>query len=67
MAFFWRKNLSRVKNGTYIINIDVKNSKETHWVSLFIDKNTDLYFDCFVIEYVPQKGLKQNEFELNTK
>ena len=27
-----------------------KQSKGTHWVSLFIDKNTALYFDSFGTE-----------------
>ena len=37
---FSRHNLPRIKDGAYIINLDDKQSKETHWVSLLIDKNT---------------------------
>ena len=37
---FSRSNLPRIKDGAYIINLDYKKSKGTHWVSLFIKKNT---------------------------
>ena len=36
-----------------------KNSKGTHWVLLFIDKNTAVYFDSFGIEYIPQEVLNK--------
>ena len=28
-----------------------------HWVSLFIGRNTALYFNSFVIDYIPQEVL----------
>ena len=43
----------------YITNLDDKNSKGTHWVSLFIDRNTAVYFDSFGIEYIPLKVLNK--------
>ena len=43
----------------YVINLDDKNSKGTHWISLFINKNTAVYFDSFGIEYIPQEVLKK--------
>ena len=42
-----------------MINLDGKQSKGTHWVSLFIDKNTALYFDSFGIEYIPEEVLNK--------
>ena len=39
MVFFSRNNLSRIKDGANVINLDDK-SKGTHWVSLYIDRNT---------------------------
>ena len=41
------------------MNLDDENSKGTHWVSLFTDKNLAIYFDCFGIEYVPQEVLNK--------
>ena len=35
---FSRNNLARIKDGAYVINLDDKNSKGTHWFSLFIHK-----------------------------
>ena len=43
-----------MKDGTYVINFNDKIIKGTHWVSLFIDKKTALYFDSSGIEYIPQ-------------
>ena len=56
---FSRNNLPRIKDGAYVINLDDRNSKGTHWVSLFIDKNLAIYFDSFGIEYIPQEVLNQ--------
>ena len=56
---FSRNNLPRIKDGAYVINLDDRNSKGTHWVSLFIDKNIAIYFDSFGIEYIPQEVLNQ--------
>ena len=48
---FSRNNLPRIKVEACVINLDDKNSKRTHSVLLFIDKNTAVYFNSFGIEY----------------
>ena len=56
----------------YVINLDKKKDKETHWVSFFIDKDTSVYCDSFGIEYIPQgllnkvrdKSITRNIFRL---
>ena len=55
MALFSRNNLSRVKDGAYVINLDNKNIKAIYWVSLFIDRNKARYFESWRIEYIPQE------------
>ena len=55
MTFISRNNLPRIKDGTYVINLDDKKSQGVHWVSFFIDRNTAVYFDSFGIEYIPQE------------
>ena len=50
---------SLAADGAYVINLDDKNSKESYWVSLFIDKNTAEYFDSFGIEYIPHEVLNK--------
>ena len=51
-CFFSRDNLPR-KTRWSVCRV----SKEKHWVSLFIDKNTAVYFDSFGNEYIPQEVL----------
>ena len=53
--FFSRNNLPRIKDGAYVINLDDKNSKGTHWVSIFIHKNVSIYFYSFGIQYISQE------------
>ena len=48
-SVFSRNNLSVIKYETYVINFSDKNSKGTHWVSLFIDRNLAVYSDLFGI------------------
>ena len=43
----------------YVINLDNKNSKVTHLLSSFINRNTAVYFDSFGIEYVTQEVLNK--------
>ena len=44
-----------------MINLDDNQSKGTHWFSLFIDRNTAMYFDSFGIEYIPQEVFNKIE------
>ena len=48
-----------MKDGACVINLDDKNSKGTHEVSLFFDKNTAICFDSFAIEYIPLELLNK--------
>ena len=42
-----------------MINLDDNKGKVTHWVSLFIDINTGVYYDSFGIEYIPKVVLNK--------
>ena len=59
MGYFLKKKLTQSKDGAYVINLADKDSKGTHWVSLFINKNLALYFHSFGIEYIPQEVLNR--------
>ena len=52
---FWGDSLPRIKDRVRVINLDDKQSKGTYWISLFIDRNTAVYFDSFGIEYIQDK------------
>ena len=54
---FSRDNLSRIKDEGYVINLDDKESKGTHRVSLFIGRNNAVYEDSAGIEYIQQEVL----------
>ena len=58
---FPRGNLTRIKDGVYVINFNDKQSKETHWIPLYTDRHTAVYFDSFGIKYIPQEVLNQNQ------
>ena len=42
-----------------MINLDEKKIKGTQCVSLFTDRNTTVYVDSFLVEYVLQEVLNQ--------
>ena len=48
-----------MKDGAYATNLDNENRKGTHWVSLFVNKDTALYLHSFWIEYIPQEVLNK--------
>ena len=49
---YLRNNLSKVKDGEYIINLDEFKSIGTHWVALYVNDNNVTYFDSFVVEHI---------------
>ena len=46
-----RNNLSKIKNGAYILNLDKYKSIATHWIDLDVYDNTVTYFDSFGVWY----------------
>ena len=56
---FSRNNLPIIKDGSHVINLDDKQCKGKHWISLFIDRHMAMYFDSFGTEYIPQEVLNK--------
>ena len=54
---FSRNDLSKIKDGAYVINLDEYESVGTHWITLFVNANNIVYFDRFRVE------LFQNKFK----
>ena len=53
---FSRNNLpKKIKDGTYIINLDEYADASTHWIALFCKKNEIVYFDSFGVQYIPEE------------
>ena len=56
---FSRDNLpNSIKNGAYIINLDEYYDIGTHWVALYVNNKTIIYFDSFGVEYIPKEIMK---------
>ena len=53
---FSRNNLhKKIKDGTYVINLDEYADVGTHWIALFCNRNEIVYFDSFGVEHVPKE------------
>ena len=50
-----RNNSSKIKEGTYIINLDEYESIGTHWIALFVNDNNVTYFDNFELNIFQKK------------
>ena len=37
---------------------NIKNGAETHWVALYVNNNTIIYFDSFGVEHIPKEIIK---------
>ena len=68
---FSRDNLpKKIKNVSYVINLDEYADIGTHWIGLFYNRNEIVYFDSFGVEHVSEeikkfvgnKNIKANIF-----
>ena len=51
-----RDNLpNRIKDGTYVINLDEYSDIGTPWIALYIKNNDITYFDSFGVEHIPKE------------
>ena len=65
-----RDNLSKIKDGAYVINLDEYSDIGTHWVALYVHKDNVTYFGSFGVENIPKeikafmnnKNIKTNIF-----
>ena len=50
-----RNNLSKIKDGAYVINLDEYESIGTHWIALYVNVNSMVYFDSFGVQHIPKE------------
>ena len=56
MVFYSRNNLpNKIKDGSYVINLDEHKDTDTHWVALFCKQNEIVYFDSFGVKHIPEE------------
>ena len=56
-----RDNLSKIKDGAYIINLDEYSDIGTHWVALWVNNDNVTYFDSFGVEHIHKEIIKFRE------
>ena len=53
---FSRDNLhDKIKDGTYVINLDEYSDVGTHWIALYLFTNNVTYFENFGVEHIPRE------------
>ena len=51
-----RDNLNdKIKDGKYVINLDEYSDIGTHWIALYVNNKTVIYFDSFGVEHIPKE------------
>ena len=48
-------SINKIKNGTYVINLDEYRDIGTHWVVLYVNNKTVTYFGSFGVERIPRE------------
>ena len=51
-----RNNLSTIKDGVYIINLEEYESIGIHWIALYVNDETVRYSDSFGVEHIPKES-----------
>ena len=67
-----RDNLSKIRDGAYVINLDECSEIGTHWIVLYVLNSDVTYFDNFGVEHIPKeikrfignKNIKTNIFRI---
>ena len=52
---YFRDNLTEIKDGAYVINLDEYSDIGTHWVALYVNNNNVTYFDSFDVEHITKE------------
>ena len=48
-------NLTKIKDGAYIINLDEFPDIATHWGAFYVHNGDVTYFDSFGVEHIPKE------------
>ena len=50
-----RDNITEIKDGFYVINLDECSGIGTHWIALYVHNDDVTYFDSFGVEHIPKE------------
>ena len=54
-GIFSRNSLPKRKDRAYVINCDEFKSTGTHWIALYVNGNSTIYFSSFGVEPIPKE------------
>ena len=46
---------NKIRDRTYVINLDEYSDIGTHWIALWVNINNVTYFDSFGVEHIPKE------------
>ena len=69
-----RNNLPKVKDESYVINLDEFKSVGTHWIAVYVNAENVTYFDSFGVErilkeirkFIWKRNVKTNIYRIQT-
>ena len=50
-----RNNLTKIKDGAFVINLDEYESVGTYWIALYVNANNIVCFHSFGVEHIPKE------------
>ena len=57
-GLYSRNNVSKIKDGKHIINLDQYESVGTHWIALHVNAKNVTNFEGFRVEHIPKQITK---------
>ena len=48
--YSWNNLSKKIKDGTYVVNLDEYANVGTHWIALFCNRSEIVYFNSFGVE-----------------
>ena len=58
-SVYSKNKFSKIKEGTYVINLDKFKSIGTHWITLYVNGNSIIFFDSSRVRYIPKEIIKK--------
>ena len=57
-GFYLRNNLTKIKDGAHVINLNEYESIGTHLTAFYVNNNNITYFDSFRVKHIPKEFRK---------
>ena len=58
MVFIQEITLPKIKDGTFVMNLDQLKSTGTHWIALYVIAENLTYSDSFGVKHIPKEVRK---------